>query len=397
VGACGTKFGKTYGCSIRLVKQAWDNKGSLNWWVAPSYSQSKIAYNLVKRLLPKDTYAEQKTDLRLVLLEPDGAEHSAIEFKSGDDPDKLRGFAVNFFVVDEAARISWESFVSVLTTVTQTRGKGIIISTPKGRGWFYDVYRRGEKFDVTGQRILQDGEDDPYPEWRSVRLPTWANPHVGADAIKELKRNLPDDVFRQEVAAEFIDGSAGVFRSIRDCIRGELQPPIPGHHYVMGVDLARLRDFSVLTVGDMANNNVVHWERFNDTSWDVQYRRIIDCARRYNAIAIVDSTGIGDPIVNTLSSAGIRLDPYKIGSSSAKKQLVDKLRVNIEQQKVSFPNIPTLVKELEDYEYKFSESGVVSFSAPRGRFDDSVISLALMNWGASREPFTYRYKSVRGI
>src|SRR6185312_2006708 len=130
VGACGTKFGKTYGCSIRLVKQAWDNKGSLNWWVAPSYSQSKIAYNLVKRLLPKDTYAEQKTDLRLVLLEPDGAEHSAIEFKSGDDPDKLRGFAVNFFVVDEAARISWESFVSVLTTVTQTRGKGIIISTP---------------------------------------------------------------------------------------------------------------------------------------------------------------------------------------------------------------------------------------------------------------------------
>src|SRR5438045_3650509 len=38
VGACGTKFGKTYGSSIMIARQAWENHDSLNWWVAPSYS-----------------------------------------------------------------------------------------------------------------------------------------------------------------------------------------------------------------------------------------------------------------------------------------------------------------------------------------------------------------------
>jgi hypothetical protein len=43
---------RAYACTIRLVKEAWENRHSLNWWVAPSYAQSKMAYNLVKRLLP---------------------------------------------------------------------------------------------------------------------------------------------------------------------------------------------------------------------------------------------------------------------------------------------------------------------------------------------------------
>jgi hypothetical protein len=71
-GACGSKFGKTYGCSIRVAKEAWDNPGSLNWWVAPSYKQAEIAYRLVKRLLPRSMYEDYKADLRLELRDPDG-------------------------------------------------------------------------------------------------------------------------------------------------------------------------------------------------------------------------------------------------------------------------------------------------------------------------------------
>jgi hypothetical protein len=121
----------TYGCTIALVKHAWTHKDSLNWWVAPTFSQSKMAYGLVKRLLPQGTYVEYKADLKIILLQPDGSEHSVIEFKSGDNPDSLRGFGVNFMVVDEAGRIPYESFVSVLTTTTQTRGKILFISTLK--------------------------------------------------------------------------------------------------------------------------------------------------------------------------------------------------------------------------------------------------------------------------
>lgn len=228
VGACGTKFGKTYGCTIALVEHAWTNKDSLNWWVAPTFAQSKMAYNLVKRLLPPGTYIEYKADLTLVLLHPDGTERSTIVFKSGDNPDSLRGFGVHFAIVDEAARMPHESFVSILTVVTQTRGKILFISTPKGRDWFYDIYQRGEKFFEDGTPRFAVPEDDEHPEWLSIRMPTWSNPHVQLDSIREMKRNLPDDVFRQEVGAQFLLDSAGVFRGIRDCIKGQLQDPIPG-------------------------------------------------------------------------------------------------------------------------------------------------------------------------
>lgn len=391
IGACGTKFGKTYGCSIRLVKEAWDHFGSLNWWVAPSYDQSKNAYALVKRLLPKGTYDEKKADLTLILLQPDGSERSRVVFKSADNEDTLRGYGVNFFVLDEAARCSYESWVSIRTTTTQTMGRGIIISTPKGRGWFYDLFQLGDK------TIVDDPSQDEYPEYWSIRMPTWANPFVPVESIRQMKRDMPEDVFRQEVAAEFLLESAGVFKGIKDCIKGILEPPQRGHNYVMGVDLGRLRDFTVLTVWDRERRHMVAYERFNQLDWSIQYHRIIELARQYRALCVMDSTGIGDPIVAAIVNSGVAVEPYKIGGSTAKQQLIEKLRVSIERQHISFPNVPILVRELQNYEYKVTTNGVVKYSAPSGFHDDCVISVALANTLLDIPPFKYKYRNVRGV
>jgi phage FluMu gp28-like protein len=260
------------------------------------------------------------------------------------------------------------------------------------------VYQRGEKFFEDGSPKFGGTDNaDPFPEWISIRMPTWTNPHVGMEAVEQMRSNLPEDVFEQEVAAKFLLDSAGVFRGIKDCVRGDFQPPLANHHYVMGVDLGRLRDYSVLTVMDRGNRHVVYWERFNQLSWEVQYHRIIAAAKRFRALAVIDSTGIGDPIVEQIQRAGVRVEPYKIGGSSAKQQLIDKLRVNIENQRISFPSIPVLRKELEAYEYQVTDTGVIRFSAPSGQHDDCVISLALANWGGDQEPFVYRFSNQRGL
>lgn len=385
MAACGSKWGKTFGCSERIILEAWNNKGSVNFWIAPTFAQSKSAYATIKKMLPKGFFTEYKADLRLVILEPDGTERSEIFFKSGDNPDSLRGFAVNFAVMDEAARQPYETFISLMTTLTQTMGKAMIISTPKGRGYFFEVYQRGEALRAD------------FPEWKSFRLPTWLNPHVKEEAIKQLRKNMPEDVFRQEIAAQFLLDSAGVFRGIKGCVKGVLEPFQRGHNYIMGVDLARLRDYSVLTVMDMDRKHVVYFERFNKISWTVQYSRIIAKAKEYNATVWIDSTGIGDPIVETIRGSGVRVEPYKIGGSAAKQQLIEKLRVNIENQRISYPDLPIQRGELENYEYEVSDTGTVSYSAPDNYHDDCVISLALANWGADRAPWLYRSKSVRGI
>lgn len=399
-GACGTKFGKTYGCTTRIVKEAWENQGSLNWWVAPTYDQSVIAMQLVKKLIPDGFYIEYKADRRIIILNPDGTERSQIHFKSGENPDNLRGYAVNFFIIDEAARIPYQSFVSVMTTVTQTKGRGIVISTPKGRGWFHTVYQRGMKFTKDGVTPKYDSPaDDPWKEWMAIKMPTSANPFVDASSIATAKKNLPDDVFQQEYLAEFLDESAGVFRGIAACVRGTIEPsPIVGDSYVIGVDLARIRDYTVLTVMSRIRKHVVYQERFNSLAWEVQYLRIKDISARYNtALCVVDSTGIGDPICETLRSGGVPVEPYKIGGHVAKQQLIEKLRVCIEQGRISFPKIPVLLNELEVYEYNVTESGIIRYSAPDTEHDDCVISLALATWVADQDPFVYRYFQRKGF
>jgi hypothetical protein len=417
-GACGTKFGKTYGCTIRLVKEAWENQGSLNWWVAPTFDQSVIALGLVKNLLPDGFYKEYKAERRLEILNPNGSVRSEIQFKSGDNPDSLRGFGVRFFVLDEAARVPFESWVSLYTTITKTMGYGIVISTPKGRGWFYDVYQKGEKLTKQGtprfqshhpdckrntsieQTSCECPDADPNPEWLSIRMPTWTNPTVSERAIMDAKRNLPAAVFQQEFAAEFLRESAGVFNNIEGCSKGTIETEIlAGHQYVIGVDLARLRDFSVLTVMDRQRRHVVAQERFNSVKWEIQYDRIKRLSQAWgNALCVIDSTGIGDPIVEALRSGGVSVEPYKIGGHIAKQQLIEKLRVSLEKGRLSFPKtLAVLIDELERYEYNITDAGIIRYSAPPGGHDDCVISLALATWVADADPFIYRFYNKRGI
>lgn len=390
----------TFGCAIAVIRYAWNHKHSLVWWVAPTYAHSQMAYNTILDMLPVGFYQQRKADLEIDILDPAGNKHSTIAFKSSDKPENLRGYAVNFFVMDEAAICKEAAYVALMTTLTQTKGKGIYISTPKGRNWFYECYQKGEKLDDEGNPLFDKDNPDPNEEWFAIRMPTWSNPHVDMQMIYDFKKNQPEDVFRQEIAAQFLMESAGVFLGIMNCVDREakFENPIPGRRYVMGVDLARINDFTVVTVADTTTNQIVFFERFNKIKWEVQYHKITLIARRYNnCMVVMDSTGIGDPIVEAIQRAGVYVNPYKIGTNTAKKQLIDKLRLALQNRRITFPYIPILVKELQSYEYSVSDGNVTRYTSPSGIHDDCVISLALCNWALSEAPFTYSYKSVRGV
>ena len=64
----------------------------------------------------------------------------------------------------------------------------LLISTPKGKGWFYDLWRRGR------------GDDPDYEAWNR---PSWTNPLLDADVIEEERGRLPERIFLQEYGAEF--------------------------------------------------------------------------------------------------------------------------------------------------------------------------------------------------
>ena len=151
--------------------------------------------------------------------------------------------------------------------------------------------------------------------------------------------------------------------------------------FVIGVDLAKTQDFTVLTVINAQTGQVVEIERFNNISWVIQKERIKALAEKYNNARIVlDATGLGDPIFDDLYREGLNVIPFKFTHQS-KVKLIEHLAIMIENRKIYILPNDTLINELSVFEYKESRSGVITYSAPEGYHDDCVISLALAVWG----------------
>ena len=98
--------------------------------------------------------------------------------------------------------------------------------------------------------------------------------------------------------------------------------------------------------------------------------------------ALVDSTGVGDPIVEMLQKhVGNRIEGYTFNQGS-KQKLMEGLAVAIQQRTITFPDGP-IRQELQEFEYEYTRSGV-RYSAPEGFHDDCVCALALAVMHAQR-------------
>lgn len=393
----------TFGMAIWMVMQAWNRYQSRNWWAGPTLAQSKIAFDLIGQILPPGRFKQRssKGDMSYELVRSDGSTHSWIFFKSGDNPASLRGEGIHAAVVDEAAFWNYDSFVSVFTTLTRTKGLLRIISTPKGRNWFYREWVKGWYPELR----------EKNPEYWSYQLPTWVNPHIDADAIETFRRQMPADVFRQEIEAQFLDGSAGVFKGVNAAQeRGKWRErPIPGAQYVVGVDWAKKADYTVFAVMDRQTRELVHIARHTQIDWNENIRLAIDCAKFWNnALMITDSTGVGDVPLDSIKSVYPFCEGYTIGNNQAKTQLIQKLQLGFERGELSVPNPKDLTghprtlalvleRELGAYSYELSSTGKFLFGAPDGDHDDTVIALALAYWKAAEPPLIYRARTIRGL
>ena len=336
-----------------------------SWWLAPIYSQSKMAFRTLVAAAHKGNAEAAFKSISHSEMRAELINGSAITFKSADNPDNLRGEGLMRVVMDEASRVSRDVWEEVLRpAVSDTGGKVLFISTPKGKNWFYELWTRGF--------------DPAHPDYKSWKFPTSDNPKVPAEDIEQARQSLPVDVFSQEYLAEFLDNNAGVFRNVNACIGSVREDPQPGRSYRAGLDLARLTDFTVLTIlNDLGHQ--VYFDRFNLLDWAVQKQRIISTIQRYGARLLLDSTGIGDPIYDDLRRAGLAVDGYKF-TSDTKKKLIEALMIAFEQAKILILDEKVQTNELDIFEYKIGQSGTVHYSAPDGYHDDCVIGLALAWW-----------------
>jgi hypothetical protein len=144
------------------------------------------------------------------------------------------------------------------------------------------------------------------------------------------------------------------------------------------LDLAKHSDYSVCVVSDVRERRVVAFDRFNKADWGLQKARIVAMAKRWNdALVWMDATGVGDPVYDDLRAGGLRVHPYKF-TNATKTALIDNAVLMVEQQDISYPDIPELISELQSYEYQRTPAGLLRMSAPEGMHDDCVIAFSLM-------------------
>jgi len=292
-----------------------------------------------------------------------------IWFKSADNPDSLRSEGLDWLWGDEGGQWKEEAWTLALRPALMDK-KGIawFTGTPKGKNWYFQLWTRG-----------QDKAQTDYESWSYSSLD---NPYLDKKEIEEFARDMPDMAYRQEILAEFIEEIGSVFRNVETCISGSLEAPTHGKQYVMGCDLAKHQDFTVLCVLDQ-HGHVVAWDRFSQLDWVFQQQRIVNLCQAYRARLVIDSTGVGDPIFDRLQRHNIHVEGFKFTNAS-KKDLIENLSIAIDNQAISYPQIPELINELKLFGYTVGSTGLVRYNAPEGYHDDCVIALALAVWQLKR-------------
>jgi len=366
----GRRFGKTMCMAAEILDRGGGDAGGDYGWVAPTYTVADRGIDAFRLIAPEFVRIVGRMPAR---AEFEGAAGPCrVWFLSADNPDGIRGFGFRGLVVDEAAAIPVNVWNYVLRpTLAQTLGWGVFISTPAGRNWFYDMFTRGV---------------ERQPGFRSFTFPSNVSPYFPAQEWEEARRTLPEDVFRQEYMAEFLEDSAGVFRGVDGCliVGGEVAGAETCPFVIVGCDIAKHTDWTVLVAIDAKTGRCLEMERFNQLDWPVQRERIAAFVKRWRARLVMDATGVGDPVFDDLCRVLPQVEGFKITGAS-KRELVQGLMVAVEQRRVSWPAAwDVMTAEMKRYEYEIGPTGQVSYSAPAGYHDDCVMALALAVWGSAR-------------
>ena len=374
VCACGVRWGKTTAACMEGLAAAMEPKErSVGWVVAPTYDLCDRVFRELVHLsmehLNHRIIMNRESDRILKLRNMSGG-ISEIRGKSADNATSLLGEGLDWLIVDEASRIKatiWESHLT--QRLIDKQGWAMLISTPKGKGGCYNLWRLGRSRD-----------DEDYESWNS---PSWDNPMLDREFIERERTRLPERVFEQEYGAKFVEGAGAVFRNIQACATLEgIQPPSDGERYYAGLDLAKTEDYTVLVITNR-RREVVYYDRFHRLDWAIQVSRVKKATDHYNYARIwVDTTGKGEPVFEALAAAGCRVEPYTF-SAQSKARLIDNLALVFEEQAIKIPTAdawPECVDELEGFQYSITPSGNTKTGAPSGAHDDCVIGLALAMW-----------------
>lgn len=379
VACVGRQFGKSMMAMNLMLYWGINNGPCKILWVSPVYSQSaKVMKELMEAIggsgiVERCNYSDNYIKLK------NGTEFL---FRSAERYDNIRGLTMDYGIIDEAAFCKNEAWTEAIKPVFLVRGKRILfVSTPKGSNWFKELYQLGKSAD--------------HPNYRAYKGSSYDTPFINDDEINDAKRTLPENVFRQEYLAEFIDSGGEVFQNIdKNTFNSYTRPT--GKVYC-GIDLGKQEDYTVATFLD-ANGKIIEIYRDNQTEWSLMTRNILALIKKWNATTMVEVNSIGDVIFEQIKKEWQDTHPF-ITSSKSKNEIIEGLILDMNESTIEIPSeelFPHLYQELSVFTYDYNpKTRNIKYGHPAGLHDDTVMSLAIGNF-ARKSKKSYGTYAVMG-
>ncbi len=370
----GRRFGLTKGAANNYILMGLKGQFKKGLWVDTINANiekyvERYFIPPLRRLSPRGVYWNWRVQQKILTI---GG--SYIDFRSVDKPENIEGFGYDYAFLNEAGIILKDAYLwhnAIRPMLWDYKCKTIVGGTPKGKGVFHELYERGL--------------DPLQPDFAAFHYTSFDNPYLPKGVIEEDMKSMPQRVIDQEIYAKFLDDTGVVFRGVSDIAilepTDERMKPQEGHVYIIGCDLAKLVDYTVVVVYDRTNNEQVFQMRFNQLEWPAIRQRIREVSRKYNnALVLLDSTGVGEPTFDDLSRIGVPIQPVHF-TNEIKRQIIEKLANWIELRSLKMLKLDETINELTAFTYDISDkTDRVFYGAPVGFHDDIVIAHALACW-----------------
>ena len=187
VVVAGRRFGKTF-LSIRQLCYHARLPNKNIFYITSSYRAAKmIVWKPLKERLIDLKWVVKINESELSITLKNG---SVISLKGAENPDSLRGASLSYVVIDEAADVDPDLWISVIRpALADQKGGAMFIGTPKGKSnWLYDLY------------LIEQTQPNIWASWQYTTI---EGGFVDEAEIEQARADMSLKQFRQEFEATF--------------------------------------------------------------------------------------------------------------------------------------------------------------------------------------------------
>lgn len=275
-----------------------------------------------------------------------------------------RGFAARRVYLDEFAYADYAEHIYQSIVPTLSNGGSLTIgSTPNGTGnLFHSLYLAGDGF----QRFTVPWHHCPA-YYTDAERAAGVPPEESAWYLKE-RPAFTAQQWAAEYECDFVGSGAAVFdaaglEAAEEGATGD-QDAQPGHYYLNVADIGRRQDATVINTIDVTREPYqrVKHERLERAPYPVIQQRIEARSKAYPGLNVVESNGIGDPVIENTNAF---IQPF-VTSAKSKVQAIQALQLLLEHRRFKARWTPQERRELIGYQWD-----------DRDLVQDCVMSLAI--------------------